>query len=190
MAKKVSKAQFKHTMRKRMVDVSQTKFNEKTKRVTGPRGKLFTGSVDMGGGRTQTYEKGRRIKVSSKMKGFGGAKKPSTGGTSRVTATPAPGASATRPALSMKERKALQAGRAPWKSGARRIAGSGSDGVNAVTSSGAARTSDSLMSTPRGVAWGSERKPAITSNRPRSFPGQKTRLQKDAGGQLRWVKVK
>lgn len=71
-----------------------------------------------------------------------------------------------------------------------RIAGAGRDGVNAVTSSGSAKTSDSLTSIPFSYSAGMERPTPDTSNRPRSFPGQKTRLQKDAGGQLRWVKVK
>ena len=85
-AKKVSKAEFQHSMRKRMVDVSQTKFDPKSKRVIGPKGNLFTGAVDMGGGRTQTYEKGRRVTVSKKMKGFRDAPKKTatkTGASSR-----------------------------------------------------------------------------------------------------------
>jgi len=80
VAKKVSKAEFKHSMRKRMVDVSQTKFDAKSKRVTDAKGNLFTGAVDMGGGRTQTYEKGRRVTVSKKMKGFRDAPKKTSGG--------------------------------------------------------------------------------------------------------------
>lgn len=86
MAKKVSKAEFKHSMSKRMVSVSDTKFDEKTKKVRGPGGKLFTGAVDMGNGRTQTYENGVRVKVSAAKKGFRGA--PSAGG-SKGKARPA-----------------------------------------------------------------------------------------------------
>lgn len=96
MAKKVSKAEFKHTMSKRMVDVSQTKFDSKTKRVTNAKGKLYTGSVDMGGGKTQTYEKGRRIKASSELKGFrspktsnGSARTSSNGKVKETTKLPA-----------------------------------------------------------------------------------------------------
>jgi hypothetical protein len=73
-----------------------------------------------------------------------------------------------------------------------RLAGAGRDGVNANTSAGSAKTSsarDSLMSMPSGIRWGSERPTPATPNRPKSFPGRKTRLQKDASGQLKWVKV-
>lgn len=109
-----------------------------------------------------------------------------------VTATPPPGTSKTRPALSIRERKALQADRAPWKSGARRIVGSGSDGVNAASSSGSARTETSRDSFipdqgARGrLPFGRGRQRA-TVNRPTT--GQRSRLQKDKSGQLRWVKV-
>ena len=104
MAKKVSKAQFKHAMSRRMVDISQTSWKEKSAgakgqagRLRGPGGKLYTGAVDLGGGKTATYEKGRRLKVTSSKKGFpgtpktsNGAARNSTGGTvSEVTKNPA-----------------------------------------------------------------------------------------------------
>lgn len=75
---------------------------------------------------------------------------------------------------------------------AKRLAGSGRDGVNADTSRGSAKISsarDSLMSMPRGIGWGSARPTPATTNRPSAFRGQKTQLKKDKSGQLRWVKV-
>lgn len=87
MAKKVSKEEFKHTMSRRMVDVSQTTFDAGAKRVRGAGGKLFTGAVDLGGGKTATYEKGRRLKVSGGMKGF--RNPPSSKGSAKTsTSTP------------------------------------------------------------------------------------------------------
>ena len=80
MAKKVSKAEFRHAMSRRMVDVSQTSFDTGAKRVRGPKGKLFTGAVDLGGGKTATYERGRRLKVDSSKKGFAGAPRGRSGG--------------------------------------------------------------------------------------------------------------
>ncbi len=82
-----------------------------------------------------------------------------------------------------------------------KIAGSGTDAVNAATSSGSARTSslvksatDSLMSIPRKrpllPAPRLHPRRTATANRPKDFPkGTPLRLQKSKSGQLRYVKV-
>lgn len=87
-----------------------------------------------------------------------------------------------------------------WKTASRiggytpgtRLAGSGSDGVNAATSSGSARTSDyvhdAFSSYWQQPASGSKRysRPA-TQNRP--TPGARMQLRTDKSGRKRWVKV-
>lgn len=76
-----------------------------------------------------------------------------------------------------------------------KISGSGSDAVNAKTSSGSAKTSsvhDSFIP-KQGVRGrsplGKGRPQQATANRPTSFRGSPARLQKSKSGQLRWVKV-
>jgi hypothetical protein len=81
-----------------------------------------------------------------------------------------------------------------------KLAGSGSDAVNAATSSGSAHLSslaksatDSLTSIPRRKSFLSPRlhpRRTATTNRPKDFPkGTPLRLQKSKSGQLRYVKV-
>tara|TARA_A100001388_G_scaffold143238_1_gene106273 strand:+ start:7760 stop:8233 length:474 start_codon:yes stop_codon:yes gene_type:complete len=87
------------------------------------------------------------------------------------------------------------------KNASTKIAGSGTDAVNASTSAGSARTSslaksatDSFISIPRkrSLLPTPRLHPprTLTVNRPRDFPkGTPLRLQKDKSGQLRYVKV-
>lgn len=78
-----------------------------------------------------------------------------------------------------------------------RLAGSGSDGVNASTSSGSARTSDyvhdsfsSYWMQPRRQGSPSGNK-YMTGNKPSNRPsrGERSKLHKDKKGNYRWVKV-
>lgn len=110
-----------------------------------------------------------------------------------VTATPSAATPRQKPAVSRKERKGLQQGRTAWASGSRRMPGAGSDGVNPPTSAGPAKTSsarDAFISEP-GVRsrspLGRGRPQQATQNRP--MRGERSRLQRDKSGQLRWVKV-
>ncbi len=87
------------------------------------------------------------------------------------------------------------------KTASTKLAGSGSDAVNASSSSGSAQTSslaksakDSLMSIPRkrSLFPAPRLHPprTATTNRPKDFPkGTPLRLQKSKSGQLRYVKV-
>lgn len=75
-----------------------------------------------------------------------------------------------------------------------KIAGSGTDAVNAKSSSGSARTSDSFVSIPRTknpfAAMNRKARTPKTVNRPRDFPmGTAVRLRKSKDGQLRYIKV-
>lgn len=87
------------------------------------------------------------------------------------------------------------------KTASTKIAGSGTDAVNARTSAGSGRTSslaksatDSLMSTPRTknplAAINRRTRTPATRNRPRDFGfGTAVRLQKSKDGSLRYIKV-
>lgn len=198
MAKKVSKAQFKHAMSKRMVDIGQTSWKEKSAgpkgqagRLRGPGGKLYTGAVDLGGGKTATYEKGKRLKVDVSKKGFGTRKPPSppTGGLK----PPKPKTSYGSGVSTSSIRGIEKASGRKFRPTAGGLPGSGRDNVNAATSAGSARVSmarDSFIPEP-GVRsrspLGRGRPQQATQNRP--IRGERSRLQRDKSGQLRWVKA-
>lgn len=171
MAKKVSKAEFKHSMRKRMVDVSQTKFDSKSKRVTDAKGNLLTGSVDMGGGKTQTYEKGRRVTVSKKMKGFRDAPK--------KTATKSGSGAGDKKQSKVYEVQKYKQSNAP-------SAKTGSpSGTTKQTSATKRIGSDSITRTP--VPKGTTKRTAKVQNRPRDIGGP-ARLVTSKDKSKRWVK--
>lgn len=175
MAKKVSKAEFKHSMRKRMVDVSQTKFDAKSKRVTDAKGNLFTGAVDMGGGRTQTYEKGRRVTVSKKMKGFRDAPK-------KTATKPASGSRGEKD--STKKSKVYEVEKYKQSNAPSAKTGS-SSGSTKQTSATKRIGSDSITRTP--VPKGTAKRTAKVQNRPRDIGGA-ARLVTSKDKSKRWVK--
>lgn len=91
MAKKVSKAEFKKTAAARTVDISQTQWVGGKKagfgvagpknmagRLYGPKGRFYTGTVNLGEGKTAVYKEGKRVKpgkiVSSPQSSSGSAK--------------------------------------------------------------------------------------------------------------------
>lgn len=207
MAKEVSRKAFRAAKKARTVSISETKWNPDTAgkhgaagRLTGPKGKRYTGTVDLGNGKTAVYRKGKRI---TKATTAGGGVTKAQAAAARKNAAAGSKSSTSKPSVSQSSK-----GRTGFSSSAAnrggysakgyqrrigpRIAGSGSDAVNAATSSGSAKVSsvtDSLMSTPRTTKWGSEAPKQGTSNRPSQWRGQQTRLKKDKSGQLRWVKV-
>ena len=190
--KKVSQKSVKRATRN-VANISETQF-EKGRGVTR-NGKLFTGQVKLASGKMATYVKGRRVvagpKKASGGRGRGGSGAGGTGGTgSRAANIPTSRVSPSR-----------------RQEGAGRLAGSGSDGVNAKTSEGSARTSDYVhdsfsswsrgTSTPGKDMFGNQtantigNNPYKTGRSPSNRPmrGKKSRLQRDAQGNIRWVKV-
>jgi len=180
-------------------DISQTKW-VKGKGVVGPGGKAFTGTVQLASGKTASYVKGRRV-------GVGPKKKPATGG--RGVSGGRGGGSGTqaKPSSTSSRVTNTTASRIGGYTPGTRLPGSGSDGVNAKTSEGSARTSDYVhdsfsswsrgRTTPGKDIFGNQtantigNNPYKTGRSPSNRPirGKKSRLQMDANGNMRWVKV-
>lgn len=207
MAREVKKSTYRKAKSARTTSISQTQWKTgvagakgKAGRLYGPKGKRYTGTVKMGDGTTAVYKQGKRV---TRRKTAGGGVTPaqaaaarrgsSSGNGSKVTQTTKT-ASTSRTGFSS---SAANRGGYSAKGYQRRlggkIAGSGSDAVNAETSSGSAKTSsvhDSFIAEP-GVRsrspLGRGRPKQATTNRP--VMGQRSRLQKNKSGQLRWVKV-
>ena len=202
MARKVTRAEYHKARRQRSVDVSQTSWTKRDKekktpgRLTGPKGKLYTGTVNLGEGKgLAVYKKGKRI--GWRGKGLTG-RKPATPPSSGSGGGGKDAASSSRTGFSSSAANRGGYSAAGYikrlKPTSGGLPGSGKDNVNAATSGGSAKTSnyknvtDSLMSTPVSTSWGAARPEPATANRPSKFRGKKTRLAK-SGGQLRWVKV-
>jgi len=86
MAKEVKKKTYKAAKSARSVDISKTQWKTgvagskgKAGRLYGPKGKRFTGSVDLGGGKTAVYKQGKRVtRQKTQGGGFTGYSAPSS----------------------------------------------------------------------------------------------------------------
>ena len=211
MAREVKKKTYRAAKTARTTSISNTKWNEKVAgkkgkagRLYGPKGKLYTGTVKMGDGTTSVYKKGKKVVKAAPKKN---QNRSGTGGSGGGTTTTPPSSSRTRFSSSTANRGGYSAkgyqrripnyNTSPSKT---KMAGSGSDAVNAATSSGSAQTSslaktvkDSLMSIPRSRNPFARENLNVprqkTANRPKDFPkGTAVRLTTQ-NGQLKYVKV-
>lgn len=95
MAKEVSKKTYKSAKGARNVSISQTQWKQnvagakgKAGRLYGPKGQRFTGTVDLGGGKSAVYKQGKRVTPSkTKGGGFTGYKAPRTSNGASRTST-------------------------------------------------------------------------------------------------------
>lgn len=94
MAKEVKKAAYKKAKAARSVSISQTEWKTgvagakgKAGRLYGPKGQRYTGTVDLGGGKTAVYKQGKRVtRAKTQGGGFTGYKSPkSSSGSSRTS---------------------------------------------------------------------------------------------------------
>lgn len=63
--KQLAKSGVKNAKKLSSVSISATKYNAKTKTVTGANGKPLNGKVDMGGGNIATYVNGKRVRATT-----------------------------------------------------------------------------------------------------------------------------
>ena len=195
--KKVSQKSVKRATRN-VANISETQF-EKGRGVTR-NGKLFTGQVKLASGKMATYVKGRRVVAGPK-------KKPATGGRGVSGGRGSGSGTQAKPSSTSSRVTNTTASRIGGYTPGTRLPGSGSDGVNAKTSEGSARTSDYVhdsfsswsrgRTTPGKDIFGNQtantigNNPYKTGRSPSNRPirGKKSRLQMDANGNMRWVKV-
>ena len=173
--KKVSQKQVRKATSRVTTDISRTKF-EKGRGVT-KNGRLFTGTVKLASGKTATYVKGRRV-VAGKKRSAG-----SGGGGGTTAKPPAPKRNVTTSRVSPSRR------------------GEGAGGAKPPSGGTATRTyvHDAFIPRRSGLETltaGQRRRlsknnPYRTGRTATNKPGrgEKSRLQKDASGKYRWVKV-
>lgn len=204
MAREVKKSVYRKAKSARTVSISQTKWQEKVAgkkgqagRLYGPKGKRFTGTVDLGGGRTAVYKEGKRVtrrktagggvttaQANAARRNAGGASAPAS--TPKTTRTGFSSSAANRGGYSaagyIRRLKPTTGG----------VAGSGRDNVNAASSGGSAKTStarDSFVAEQGARARSplGRGRQRLVSNKP--FRGERSRLQRDKSGQMRWVRA-
>ena len=147
MAKEVKKKTYKAAKSARSVDVSKTQWKTgvagskgKAGRLYGPKGQRFTGTVDLGGGKTAVYKQGKRVTpTKNKGGGFTGYKAPPT----------STGSSRTSTSGKIKEVKSLPKPSAGPKFGGGTGPGTGTKNVNGGSASGSKDSFGAAMSASR-----------------------------------------